>query len=1012
MAGTVGTALVDTELDPSGIRSGLRKVEQETKSGMSRVGADLKSGFEKAFRPALIGFAAVAAGAGLAIKAASDLNEQVNKASVVFGKSAPAIVAWSQTTAKSLGISQRAALEAAGTFGNMLVPMGIARDRAAEMSKRMVTLAADMASFNNASPEETLQAIRSGLAGETEPLRKFGVFLSEARVKQEALNLGLIKGAGALEAAQARVKVATADVAAATRARTAAQADVVAASKRVAAADAAIATTAKAVASAQERVRDTNERLADTEDRAAEAKRRVRDAAKALTAAQQTARAAQISLTEARKRATDQLINLREAASDAGRGEERASITLARARERLAKVSDDTSSTELDRREAVLSVAEAEDGLQDAQKKRSDTGKELADAERRGVAGSQAVLDARKQIKAAELAARNASQNLAAAKRKEADAQDSVRDAIRGATKAQNGLRDAQQSSRGATIAFRDSQRELAAAQKRASESAGVLVTAQARLKDAQDAAKKAGVGVSKTLTAQQKAQATYSLILKDTKDQQGDFARTSDSVANTQRRITAQTEDATAKLGKGLIPAYGKLQRAQEAVVSWGGKNTKTVQALVGVFAALTGTIIAVNLGMKAYQAGVALVRFATAAWTAVQWLLNASFAPLLLIPVAILAIGIALVVLYKKSEKFRDIVNGTFEELTKVATEFADFFTKELPDAFDAVLSWVDKYWPAIAALVAGPFAPIVLLATDAFGIRSALIEALQGMIDGVKKLGSKISDAGKELGDKLKKGVVDTVSGIGNAVWNVVAGIWTAISSKLSTIKGWGASVGTWIRDAAVSAIKGIGDGAWGIVNNIWTAISSKLDEIKGWGHAVGRWIRTAAIDSIKGIGDGAWDLVNNIWTVLSKKIDEIKGWGKAVGTWIKQGIVNGLKGLGNMIVKLLKKALPGPAEKALGIGRAAPPAGPAAAGPLAAGAGVAATAAGGAGGLAGPVPLGAQLRRALSGLEPSAAAAPTFEVRVFIGDQELTAIVRTEVRQQDNRTAQTLIAGAIA
>jgi phage-related protein len=57
----------------------------------------------------------------------------------------------------------------------------------------MVQLAGDMASFNNASPEETLDALRSGLAGETEPLRKFGVFLSQSRIEAQALSSGLVK---------------------------------------------------------------------------------------------------------------------------------------------------------------------------------------------------------------------------------------------------------------------------------------------------------------------------------------------------------------------------------------------------------------------------------------------------------------------------------------------------------------------------------------------------------------------------------------------------------------------------------------------------------------------------------------------------------------------------------------------------------------------------------------------------------------------------------------------------
>lgn len=157
-------------------------------------GDGFQKGLEKASKGAAIALGALGVGAALSVKAASNLEEQINKTAVVFRGSEDAIHAWAQTTAESFGISQRAALEAAGTFGNMLVPMGIARDRAGEMSTKFVELAADMASFNNASPEETLDALRAGLAGETEPLRRFGVFLNAARIKQEALRLGLVKG--------------------------------------------------------------------------------------------------------------------------------------------------------------------------------------------------------------------------------------------------------------------------------------------------------------------------------------------------------------------------------------------------------------------------------------------------------------------------------------------------------------------------------------------------------------------------------------------------------------------------------------------------------------------------------------------------------------------------------------------------------------------------------------------------------------------------------------------------
>lgn len=164
---------------------------------------------EGTFKRASSGLSVLTRGAGLAVaalggaglvgqafkatQAAGDLGEQVSKSGAVFGKAAPMIQAWGKTTATAIGVSNRAALEAAGTFGNMLVPMGLARQRAAEMSKGMVNLAGDLASFNNASPEEVLEALRAGLAGETEPLRRFGVFLNAARVEAEAMRLGLAK---------------------------------------------------------------------------------------------------------------------------------------------------------------------------------------------------------------------------------------------------------------------------------------------------------------------------------------------------------------------------------------------------------------------------------------------------------------------------------------------------------------------------------------------------------------------------------------------------------------------------------------------------------------------------------------------------------------------------------------------------------------------------------------------------------------------------------------------------
>jgi hypothetical protein len=133
-----------------------------------------------------------------AFDAASDLEESISKVNVVFEDSAPIIQKWSRDAAENLGMSRQAALEAAGTFGNLFRALGVGIKPATDMSKKLVGLAADLASFNNVDPTEALDALRSGLVGEVEPLRRFGVSLSAARVEAKAMEMGLADASGEL----------------------------------------------------------------------------------------------------------------------------------------------------------------------------------------------------------------------------------------------------------------------------------------------------------------------------------------------------------------------------------------------------------------------------------------------------------------------------------------------------------------------------------------------------------------------------------------------------------------------------------------------------------------------------------------------------------------------------------------------------------------------------------------------------------------------------------------------
>lgn len=132
------------------------------------------------------------------IQAASDLTESQNKISVAFAGSRKAVLDWSKNSATALGQSQRQALEGASSFGLLFRTMGLGAGTSAEMSEKLVQLAADLASINNISPEEALLKLRSGLVGEAEPLRQVGVLLDETTVKNKAMEMGLATSEAAL----------------------------------------------------------------------------------------------------------------------------------------------------------------------------------------------------------------------------------------------------------------------------------------------------------------------------------------------------------------------------------------------------------------------------------------------------------------------------------------------------------------------------------------------------------------------------------------------------------------------------------------------------------------------------------------------------------------------------------------------------------------------------------------------------------------------------------------------
>jgi hypothetical protein len=197
---------------------GLDKADKETRSFSDKLGGALKAG--------ALAFAALGAAAGAmaikigkdAIGAASDFAEEISKAKVIFGDASKEIEAFAETAADSLGQSKKQAVSAASNFATLGKAAGLTGKDLSKFSIGFVRLASDLASFNNTSPEEAIQAIGAALRGEAEPIRKYGILLNDATLKNEALALGLIKStkealspANKVLAAQAAIYKQTSD---------------------------------------------------------------------------------------------------------------------------------------------------------------------------------------------------------------------------------------------------------------------------------------------------------------------------------------------------------------------------------------------------------------------------------------------------------------------------------------------------------------------------------------------------------------------------------------------------------------------------------------------------------------------------------------------------------------------------------------------------------------------------------------------------------------------------------
>lgn len=311
-------------------------------------------------------------------------------------------------------------------------------------------------------------------------------------------------------------------------------------------------------------------------------------------------------------------------------------------------------------------------------------------------------------------------------------------------------------------------------------------------------------------------------------------------------------------------------------------------------------------------------------------------------------------------------------------------------------------------------------------------------------VKTVGGWIASTAATIADTIAKwaNLTPTLALIA-AYAALVIGVIAVIAIIVLLIKHWDdvkrAAEKVWgaIKTGAMAALKwlkanwpyvlGILAGPFGLAvaaiyknwDKITAAVRAGFDAVKraidagktavvSWGSNIAAWIKSGITGTLSGIGSAAWGVINNVGSVIAQYAGKIKGWGEAIGSGIKAGFSSTISGLAaifkaalNAVIKLWNK-LQIPGFKIKGPGPLPDIKFPAVKFPD-----IALLARGGI--VTGPtlamlgergpeavIPLGG------GGFGP-------VNVRVFIGERELTSMVRSEVRTQDTRTAQVLLAG---
>ncbi len=165
-------------------------------STAERTGGRFKSALGSMKDGALGAGAALVGLGAVAIKSASDSEQSIGATETVFGKYATTVISKSKDERDSVRLTAHEYREAANLIGAGFKNQGVAADQLAGKTSGMIQIGADLAATYGGSTKEAVEALGSAFKGEFDPMERYGVGLSAAKVQAELVRMGADKLTG------------------------------------------------------------------------------------------------------------------------------------------------------------------------------------------------------------------------------------------------------------------------------------------------------------------------------------------------------------------------------------------------------------------------------------------------------------------------------------------------------------------------------------------------------------------------------------------------------------------------------------------------------------------------------------------------------------------------------------------------------------------------------------------------------------------------------------------------